>query len=435
MIDIVDYPKDEINVRPLSRLSVRDHLIFDALSFSAAPLIDQSLSSSVYSYRWSFRRSTLNPPIESWRRMRRRGYSELENKSTRLAITDATSFYEHVDVETLADDLEALGLSYSKVKQISIFLDCFRSTNQAWGIPQGPDGSGVLANLYLAPVDEQLRQLGLRFVRYSDDINIFGQDWEVLRSALLAVNSIFRTRRLSLSAPKTQILENTEALSYYDDSEKNAINYGIYSRDRRPTPDLHRYFDTVIGSERPSARDLKFALNRLAMTKDDYGIHWVQRNLKSFAHCAKECFGYLSNFPAHQSTTSKVVANLLAEHSLRDYPHLQQRLLRYVLKENVIDFQILEASWEILKDRNCQTFPREFAARYIGRFGDYVNGPLLKAAYETEEDTRIKRALMIAMYESGYQSSRLILAAGNTSPNLRHVSRYLLSSPSIPLPA
>lgn len=130
---------------------------------------------------------------------------------TAAAYLDIAAFYEHIDVAMVGDDLEALDGDGRAAGHIIDFLTRFQTINHAWGLPQGPDASGILANLYLAPVDSYLAQNSARFLRYSDGIKVFHPDWSELRDLFLGVNSQLRSRRLAISSSRTVILDPQDA--------------------------------------------------------------------------------------------------------------------------------------------------------------------------------------------------------------------------------
>ncbi|MYS18348.1 RNA-directed DNA polymerase [Streptomyces sp. SID4982] len=151
---IIDFPKTDLTVRPLARFSTRDRLIYDALVFTIAEQIDRQLHPGVFSYRWNHLKGEPIGWWSNWSSYREKSLLAIRSDtSLKVAYLDIAAFYEHIDVAMLGDDLEALGGDGSAVGHVIDFLTRFQTINHAWGLPQGPDASGILANLYLAPVD------------------------------------------------------------------------------------------------------------------------------------------------------------------------------------------------------------------------------------------------------------------------------------------
>ncbi|MCQ0023155.1 RNA-directed DNA polymerase [Streptomyces somaliensis DSM 40738] len=432
--EILEYPKGAIDVRPLSRFSVRDHLVYDALVYRIASKIDSNISQNVYSYRWRSKVSELGFPVTSWLRMRMHSIRVIKRDSSlRIAATDVSSFYEHVDIDTLNDDLYAVTPDVWTLKRLGNFLSNFQDINHAWGLPQGSDASGILANLYLAPVDEYLSKNGLRFVRYSDDMMIFHSDWNALRDALAGVNRILRSRRLSSSGSKTRIWEPEQAKKLLDDTYKTALAYNIDIAAPGSKEELRRYFNDTIDRDSLDMRDLKFALNRFRRSRDNYAVQWCLENLRFVANLAREIFNYFESLYESSLYIAKGLCDFMEEEDSRSYPYLEQRIIRYFITVGIRDDVMLERAWSILQDRNRVRFPREFAARYIGNHASLSESQLLLHKFEEEPDGDMRRALLVALYDANYCSPRLLKRVEGAFPELRWICAYLLDSPQLPL--
>ncbi|MEV5457685.1 RNA-directed DNA polymerase [Streptomyces cellulosae] len=428
--EIVDYPKNAIAFRPLARFSARDRLIYDALIFSAAASIDRQIRKPVYSYRWDHKWGRPKFWYQPWKRMQKNARRTLQSDSwLRMATLDVSSFYEHIDVNILADDLACLSRSTDQSKNLNRFLDSFQRINHAWGLPQGSDASGILANLYLAPVDEYLTKNRFKYLRYSDDIMIFRRDWTELRDVLSEVNRILRARRLSMSAQKTAILEPEEAFKRIHDVRKASLSAACDIGMPGAHIEVRQYFDEVIKQESSDTRSLRFVINRLAKLQDDYAVSWCLDNLPFIAHVAKEVFSYLALFNNRVKEVQRKLVNFMRSGASKSYPYLEQRILRYFLVMNLSDHQMKESAWLILEDRNREDFPREFASRYLGRAASVSEAQLLRHRFEEEPSITMRRALLMSLYESRNLSPRYLNDVEEYLPQLKWVCKYLRAEP------
>lgn len=73
------------------------------------------------------------------------------------------------------------------------------------GTPQGAVISPLLANIYLHPVDVDLREHGYEFVRYADDMVMLCRTREEAEAALERLRSLLTERGLALHPTKTRI--------------------------------------------------------------------------------------------------------------------------------------------------------------------------------------------------------------------------------------
>ncbi|MFF5049055.1 RNA-directed DNA polymerase [[Kitasatospora] papulosa] len=433
-VEIIDLPKNPVGVRPIARLTVHDRLVYDTLVFAIADLIDHQVGDAVYSARWSNGGKEFWTPVNSWVNMQKQGVKIINSAPFQLARTDVVSFYEHIDVSTLSVDLQTLNANPRVLGLLDKYLQMFQSSSHAWGIPQGPDSSGILANMYLLPVDEFVYRSKVNYLRYSDDMMIFDTDWTALRSILLEINSILRSRRLSMSAAKTDIFDNSESVTQLENLEKDAINYGLKIGEMGADDRLYKLFTQAISGNQKD-RDVKFALYRMGVwLSDDRAIPWVMKNLIESHHLAGNLLDYLECFPSRRIAIGRVLASTLSLVAGKDYDYLEQRVLQSAARQEIRSRKIRDHSWQILQNKNKSNLPREFAARYLGRFSSPADGQLLRRQYEDESNPSVRRALLVAMYEARSVSNGLLERLAGSESELAWVCRYLLKNPKIPLP-
>ena len=80
------------------------------------------------------------------------------------------------------------------------------------GVPQGGPLSPILSNIYLDKFDKELKERGLRFVRYADDCNIFVKSEMSANRVMKSVTSwLERKLFLKVSATKTKVVRPTNS--------------------------------------------------------------------------------------------------------------------------------------------------------------------------------------------------------------------------------
>ncbi|MFE4174227.1 RNA-directed DNA polymerase [Streptomyces sp. NPDC056909] len=432
-VEVLDLPKNAVAVRPIARLSVHDRLIYDTLVFSIAELVEAQLHDSVYSARWGDNGKSFWSPVNSWVSMQKRGVQLVTKTPFQLARTDVVSFYEHIDIDTLAIDIQSTGAPPGVAESLITYLRMFQSSSHAWGLPQGPDSSAILANLYLLPVDEFVHRANFNYLRYSDDMMIFDTEMEALRNTLLEINAILRSRRLSMSMTKTSIHDETHALSQLENLEKDAINYGIKIGEIGSEERLYKLF--LEATEGPQIdRDVKFALFRMGKLKDDRALPWALRHLKESHHLGIELIKYLECFPGRLSAVTRAYVSTMRQAADHKYDSLEQRILQAATRQRIESTEIRDMAWAILQNKHKSNLPREFAARYLGRVSTIADGQLLRREYENESSVNVRRALLVAMYEAHSISRPLLERLAQSNSPLMWVSRYLLNDPLVPLP-
>jgi hypothetical protein len=430
VIDVIDFPKDALNVRPLSRFSLEDRLVYEACLFTVAPIIDAAIPRRVFSYRWSRWKRRLYSPKTRWIHMQRRARQiHRRNLGHLLLRTDISAFYEYIDLGILHGELRRLELPSWALSTLEDFLRDFNSFSKAWGLPQGPDTSGVLANLYLLPLDNMISRLGLQHVRYSDDLMVFAPTWKELKSVLMQLNGICRSRHLTLSSAKTKIIPAAEVPAEFEDTSKDAIRYGIDIAAEDSAENLRLYFDTA--AEAINVRDIRFSLNQLLRIEDDWAVGWLLGHLQELPHMADDAVRYLTKFRAKRGDIDEAIAAMLANGDFSLYPPVERRVIQYLVLSNTFKPKALDKCWEIVSDSNRSSIVREFAARYVGRFCRTGDGAQLRELYERESIERVRRAILIACYEAGDYPQQFVKDISRTNTTFGRTARYLLTEPEI----
>jgi RNA-directed DNA polymerase len=98
------------------------------------------------------------------------------------------------------------------------------------GTPQGAVISPLLANVYLHPVDEAMRQAGFKLVRYADDMVVLCRTKEEADAALAKLGELIEARGLQLHPDKTRIAHLMERPGF------QFLGYVFYDKYRDPRP-------------------------------------------------------------------------------------------------------------------------------------------------------------------------------------------------------
>lgn len=161
--------------------------------------------------------------MEKWTKFADLVNNEIEDDSNKFKLeTDITGFFDCIPHSKL------LQLIYNKYDidkgVVDLLHKCLNrwsgtadSTTPGVGIPQGPQASFFLGNLYLAELDSILMNKGLSYFRYMDDIRIFSDKKVEIEEVLVLIDKKLKSHGLCINSKKTLI----EDLS--DDREKEKI--------------------------------------------------------------------------------------------------------------------------------------------------------------------------------------------------------------------
>lgn len=151
---------------------------------------------------------------------------ELAKKSssgTYVASTDIANFYDSIEIPRLVRKLrrDANGDLHEEIELLEVFLALWdrRTTGysrSSKGIPQEiiSDGSRFLSHYYLQDFDQKFKgycaKRQLLYVRWADDMLIFGPSKKLLEHAIHRASRLLLTEGLNLNAHKTNIYNRNE---------------------------------------------------------------------------------------------------------------------------------------------------------------------------------------------------------------------------------
>jgi len=214
-------PKPSGLLRPLTLLSLDDQIVLQAVANKVAnQLFDRRRAvegRSVFS-------NCLNPSrdsiffLQDWRatyhQLKTRLQRHLDAGSQWIAHFDLAAFYETISHRALQSIVSPAGGGGEVWRLIREWLCVWTSSHGGipvdHGIPQGPIASDFLAEIFLLPLDEAMKKTGIPYIRYVDDIRVFGKTEADARRAAITLE--LECRRLSL-IPQSSKFSVTRATS------------------------------------------------------------------------------------------------------------------------------------------------------------------------------------------------------------------------------
>jgi RNA-directed DNA polymerase len=165
----VTIPKANGGERTLGIPTVLDRLIQQAIHQQLSPVWEPDFSEHSYGFR----------PGRSAHDAVRTAQGFITAGKSWVIDLDLKSFFDRVNHDQLMSRVASKVRDKRLLRLIGDYLRAPRQTSDGrqekrqQGTPQGGPLSPLLANIYLDPLDKELEQRGLSFVRYADDIAIF----------------------------------------------------------------------------------------------------------------------------------------------------------------------------------------------------------------------------------------------------------------------
>ena len=316
-------PKKELSYRLATQLNPLDSIIFSAIMYEYGLQIESRrptvYDNNVFSYRFSPNRfGYLYATEDSWGSFWEHCKVKAEEYDYVVCL-DISDFYNQIYHHTIENELIKCGIPNVVNKSIMRLLEKL-TTKTSRGIPIGPHGAHLLAEMTLIPVDNLLTIKYDDYCRYSDDIMIFCNDFSAAKNIIYEVAEILdNQQRLVLQNGKTKIYKTNEFKSVCDqmiqdnpinDLEKDMINifnkydfnsytnndlitlqeedYSVFSRDNIEGC-LQEYLShTEINYER-----IKWLYRRLSQIGVDGGVEFTILNIEKLSPAISEIVNYL----------------------------------------------------------------------------------------------------------------------------------------------
>jgi len=230
------YPKRSGLQRPITHLVIEDQIVLQAL----ANIFAKATYTSRLAYEGrSVFSNYLNPSTSPFAvRQWWIGYTAMLSRFERqyrsganwVVKFDLAAFYETIAHDLLMRTIAPRRGSRVLVDAASKWLHCWSSpvasSRYSHGIPQGPVASDVLAECFLLPIDVAMSQKH-RYVRYVDDIRVFGKSEDEIRQAMVLLDRLCRERGLipnvdKLGAVKLKTLRHLREIAPRIDTYHNA---------------------------------------------------------------------------------------------------------------------------------------------------------------------------------------------------------------------
>lgn len=308
--------------RPLTFLDPRDQIVLQAIVNIAAERMEvrrhAAVARSVCSNRLVGGNSIhfFKPWHESYGLFRKRIDAKLKAGYVYAADFDLASFYDTISHSRLAETV--FGRDKNLIALLQKCLVSWNPRRLRHGLPQGPAACDYLAECYLSSIDDELAAERIVYLRYVDDIIIFGKSPAAVQAGVLRLEEICREHGLIPQAGKFKAGRKVNSAS---ELVKAASGYGSTSA---PKGQLLSMADTVSAYTGAVSRKtriiLKPTLAKRALfrgTPTNRLITQVLKDIEKNPAFIESYAAYLQRF-GHRRRITKFIRKLI----LRRSPYL-----------------------------------------------------------------------------------------------------------------
>lgn len=427
-------PKTPFLSRNSAMLSLPDRIAYHAAVLPIVDLADPLLPDSVFSARPSTDpKYLLRKGRDQWLRWRSATLDLVNQGYEWMVKTDVTSFFDFVQHRQLLADLQRLGVP--EVSHVTL-----RRMLSAWerspgvGIPQGPDASRVLGNVYLLEVDQEMQSDRWAYTRFLDDIRVLGRARGDIVDGMAVLQEALGRRGTVLSSEKTVALRGDAAKKELTDDRLDAIEYGLRTGgDESSSSELRALFrDAVSRGPGLDIRSIRFSLWRLRELGDRYAIPTVIGNLEDLGPVAPIVAAYLQP-NLHMESVVGGLTEFLLDPSRNLSNYLSVWLLAALLDAELpYPDGLVSYARSVSRNANQPSYHRSVAFSLVGRNSEAADIAWLRRTTRREHNPILLRGLLVALARAGELDRETADVASAKDGALKHTVKYLREHRSVP---
>jgi len=431
---VVEVPKSPLITRNGVLLSVEDFLAYHSAIESIAGRVDRQLSAAVFSYRLDESgRGLFRSPTGQWLKWAASVTAALNDGSPWMIATDIVSYFDAIQHRPLFAAIDFLNVDQNVSASLKRMVS-FWANETGVGIPQGPDVSAVLGNLYLVPVDNAMESDDWLFFRYMDDIRIVARSRGAVLAGLRVLERECRKLGLMLALAKTKQLHGDEAVKSLQDTRLDAAAYAWNARDFFAAKAITRRVlrQALVAGPEVEARLLRFTLYRLASLRDNRNVDEILARLEYLGHVAPDVARYLWHWVDSPSTTA-AIGEFLCDRDRNTSPVLASWLLAaFVDKAVAVTGSLATYVRRTMKDSNQPKYLRVLAANLLAIRAQPADLAWLRSQLVSEYDPFLLRGLIVASSRAGDLNAAAVKTLAKRAPNLMRTLDYVRERQALP---
>ena len=435
-IERVQVPKGELFSRSAALPSLRDRIVYQAAIAGFADRADALLSEGVLSARVNQGdpKFFLKRSSSQYRQFQEQTREAVSRGYGHVVVADVAAYFDNIDHRLLFAQIQSLNPPEQAVQLLGTQLQSW-DLGGGTGIPQGPNASRVLGNLYLMPVDVAVENSGLDvvYLRFQDDIRIAARTRADAVRAARTLEGELRRRRLTPAAKKSQIVVGDDIEALTGDPNKDAVAYLIDSGAVDvPRKQLRKMLDRSLAKKRePNWSDFRFSLWRLSLLRDSGRLRRVLSSLDLLGQEASLVAAYLLPW-LHQPRVLKAVGDYLTDPDRNLSEYMSIRLLAALIEAPQLTPSLELYLRRTYRDRNQHRDLRIMAANVAGAHGNQGDADVIGTTVRADLDPMIVRGFLVALRRAHRLPKSLLTEVTRRFPELKVTVAYLSARHRLP---
>jgi len=305
-------PKSSGLQRPITFLHLDDLIVYQAFTNVVAKKFSKAKKTvefrNVFSNILNRNRNTNIFFFKKWQE----GYKKFIKKIKEY-YNDGNKWVGYFDLAAYYDTVDHKALSEQISKNTyNNFTDLLKKCLGEWsthksnklnhGIPQGPLASNLIAEIYMLPVDKKLEKKNIKYLRYVDDIKIFGKTREEVLSGAILLERECKERGLIPQSKKYEIINaNTveDAIGKFPSLKEEDKNVIFSNKDK-----TYQIFIKAFDEANFDISRVRYILK--VSDKNEKILDVVLENLTNYPNLTDEFYQFLLNYTEHLEVGRKI---------------------------------------------------------------------------------------------------------------------------------
>lgn len=279
-VEVFPYPKPSGGVRQFVHGDALDELALRYIASDVVTHADSLVPDRVLTYR-------LERQGSGWRcrhagndvRRRRESVCAFAMSSDfgGLGVGDVRSYYGSIPRVQLGELIIDAGASPAEAGRLLGWIDACMERASVSGIPIGPEASGLLANLYLLPLDHELARMGLNYFRVMDDFWVLAASELQWSEALKVGDFVLQALGLTRADEKTIFMRDPEeAYLYALDGVLSAIDAAFAASAHLGLQAVRNLVDFIRAEPDPAVAHFRYAVRSSRRLEDQYAAELLE---------------------------------------------------------------------------------------------------------------------------------------------------------------
>jgi hypothetical protein len=443
---LISVPKENWGIRPAVVLDLLDRLCYQAIVDRHSVDMIGDLSTSVYGWRL----------IPDEPKAGLYAHDSMQWDNYRAHINDAASWYDaalktdivscfaSLSPSVVLDEVSSRAGKAMPLDRLGSFLEGFDRISARSGLPQRARPSSVLANMMLRHFDDVLtdyaseipdillpgERLKLSYVRWMDDMWLFGDDASKMRKAQLELQRVALDLGLHLNSSKTEVLEGDDTYSVAMELELSAVDTGLKSDDSHPLEEL---IERVLDSPDTAGRtQVKFMVSRMIKNNIHYRVDDLLRASGRMPHCADTLSAYFGSRYVAEGLQDWFLGEVSGAWALLQWPEAQY----FGMFDSSVtpNENLLAYSEQRLDHMNTELPLLALAAQRLASWDPGRARSAISSALEHRTNPQEIRVLALAALtagESKYMVRKWLKQEDANAPTLHMLEEYKFAAPKV----